>query len=120
LVQESEHQWLVLRDDLAHPTAVIRYLEKPVNGGNYRVVRWAPRSEDRRLFDYFRTLEMADMAVTFIEKHPDDGHAHQSAASAPPWERFERLFWSEAPAALIVSCSPPWFDRDRRAQAARV
>ena len=54
-----------MRDQVNRPTALVRYLEsKP--GSPYRVVRWTPDLTDRCLFEYFRGLKLADMAVTFI------------------------------------------------------
>ena len=54
-----------MRDQVNRPTALVRYLEsKP--GSPYRVVRWKPDPADRCLFEYFRSLDLVDMAVTFI------------------------------------------------------
>jgi hypothetical protein len=75
-----------------------RYLEdKPEE--RYRIVRWAPDPVDRRLFEYFPTLEMADMAVTVIEKEPNTGRQALTTERSPEWARFEQWFWSQAPYA---------------------
>ena len=52
-------------DQVNQPAALVRYIEgKP--DSSYRVVRWTPDPSDRRLFEYFRSLKLADIAVTFI------------------------------------------------------
>jgi hypothetical protein len=76
-------------------------------------VRWAPRSEDRQLFEYFPTLEMADMAVTFMDKEPDTGRSALRSERSLEWARFERWFWSQAPDRLVNECLPAWVYRDR-------
>jgi len=109
---------LIIRADLARPSAV-RKLDRGPRSGMYRVVRWAPRSEDRRLFEYFQTLELADMAVTFIERRPEDGFSAGGVRVSPEWERFERNFWGHAPDRLVSECAPRWFGADHRARQAR-
>ena len=52
----------------AHSTwqaALVRYLENKPDTP-YRVVRWTANLTDRCLFEYFHSLKLADMAVTFI------------------------------------------------------
>jgi len=119
LIQVSDVEWLVMRDDLARPAAVIRKLDRGPRSGAYRVVRWAPRSEDRRLFEYFPTLELADMAVTFVERRPDSGFSTGGVKVSPEWERFERYFWEHAPDRLVSEYAPRWFGADQRARLAR-
>jgi hypothetical protein len=42
MVQVSDVEWVVIRDDPSRPVAIVRHLpDKP--GDNYRVVRWAPQ-----------------------------------------------------------------------------
>jgi hypothetical protein len=102
---------LVVRDDPARPSAVIRYLPDRPSGGRYRVVRWAPRSEDRRLFEYLPTLERADLAVTFVEREPRGRTAPLTSERPADWERFER--WSQASDRLVRDCGPAWVIRER-------
>lgn len=65
MIQISDLEWVIMRDHPARPAALVRYIDKK-RDESYRVVRWAPRSADRRLFEYFPSLEMADMAVTVV------------------------------------------------------
>jgi len=70
------------RDQPGPPAALVRYLENKPDTP-YWVVRWAPNPADRRLFEYFRSLEMADMAVTFIDGEPDTGPPASPPIAAP-------------------------------------
>jgi hypothetical protein len=112
LIQISGCEWVIMRDHPSKPAALVRYLEdKPEE--RYRVVRWAPDPADRRLFEYFPTLEIADMAVTFIENEPHTGRQALTAERSPEWARFERWFWSQAPDALVLDSLPAWAYRER-------
>jgi hypothetical protein len=78
LIQISGREWVIMRDHPSRPAAIVRYLDdKPDN--RYRVVRWAPDPVDRRLFEYFSSLEMADMAVTFVGTEHRPAGAHDRA-----------------------------------------
>ena len=113
MVQVSDVEWVIIRDDAARPVAIVRHLlDKP--GDNYRVVRWASRSEDRRLFEYFPTLEKADMAVTFTGPEPRPLHTALSEGRSPEWGRFERWFWSQAPEAFRLEAMPAWAHQEAR------
>ena len=58
-------------DDAHEPAAIVREMRLgPHDEYWVRIVGWAPKSENRRLFGYAQTLEAADMAVTFIDE-PD-------------------------------------------------
>ena len=114
LIQISTYEWVVIRDHPSRPVALIRHLaDKPQD--RYRVVRWAPDPIDRRLFEYFPSLEMADMAVTFMEKEPRTGRQELTAERSPEWAHFERWFWSQAPDRLVQESIPGWVHRERRA-----
>lgn len=115
LVQISEVEWVIIRDDPRHPAALVRVIpERPT--AHYRVVRWAPRSEDRRLFDYFRSLEHADMAVTFMGAEPTRAATSLSDERSPEWGRFERWFWSQASERLLYDMRPVWLTNDLMTQ----
>jgi hypothetical protein len=117
LIQISDNEWVIMRDQAARPAALVRYIkDKP--DSPYRVVRWAPDPGDRRLFEYFRSLEMADMAVTFIDGEPNTGRTALSSERSPEWGRFERWFWSQAPERLIRESLPSWVYKERLAQHA--
>ena len=78
-IQISEREWIILRDDRRRPKALVRRFEfGEYNETWYRIVFWAPRSEDRRLVGWTRNLEVADMAVRFGE--PQRGLRQYSAA----------------------------------------
>jgi hypothetical protein len=111
MVQISEVEWVIIRDDPRHPAALVRQIPEKQDA-NYRVVRWAPRSEDRRLFDYFRNLELADMAVTFIGAEPSRAAIPLVDERSPEWGRFERWFWSQASQRLLYEMRPIWFTAD--------
>ena len=114
LIQTSSHEWVVMRDSPSRPVALVRLLpDKPE--AKYRVVRWAPLPEDRRLFEYFPTLEAADMSVTFMEKEPSTGRVALTTARSPEWARFERWFWSQASERLLLEMTPQWLFRERLA-----
>jgi hypothetical protein len=115
MIAVSDCEWLIVRDDPARPAAVVRYLPDGPSGGRYRVVRWAPRSEDRRLFGYLPTLEKADMAVTSVEREPQGRTAPPTSERPADWERFERWFWSQASDRLVRYCAPTWVIRERLA-----
>ena len=93
LIQISNNQWIIIRDQAARPAVLVRYLENKPDTP-YRVVRWAADPVDRRLFECFRSLETADMAVTVIDGEPDTGRTVLSSDRSPEWGRFERWFWS--------------------------
>ncbi len=105
-VQISDVEWIIIRDDPAHPAALIR--ELPNRPNRYRVVRWAPLSEDRRLFEYFTSLEQADMAVTFLGREPDAGITRLTSERSPEWGRFERWFWSQTSERMLLEMRPAW------------
>lgn len=112
MIQIAEHEWIVMRDDPRRPAALVRYLpDKP--SARYRVVRWAPAPEDRRLFEYFLTLEQADMAVTFMELEPSTNTKPLTDERSPEWGRFERWFWSQAPELFALEAMPAWIHRQR-------
>jgi len=113
MIAVSDCEWLIVRDDPAKPAALVRFLPDGPSGGRYRVVRWAPRSEDRRLFEYLPTLEKADMAVTFVEREPRGSTAPLTDDRPADWERFERWFWSQASDRLVRDCGPAWVIRER-------
>ncbi len=67
MIQISDCEWIIMRDDPRNPAAIVRRLT--FDGETfYRIVRWAPTSEGRKLFGYVRTLEIADMCVTFVNE----------------------------------------------------
>lgn len=114
MIQISDREWVVIRDTPSRPVALVRYLpEKPDD--RYRVVRWAPLAEDRRLFEYFPTLEKADMAVTFMEREPSTGRAALTTARSPEWARFERWFWTQASERMRLEMTPQWLYREQLA-----
>jgi hypothetical protein len=78
-IKISECEWIILRDSIYHPAAIVRRLDFPDGSSKYRVVTWAEKSEDRTLLGYTRNLELADMMVPFSAEH--DGVAK------PPWMR---------------------------------
>jgi len=111
MIQISDVEWVIIRDDPRHPVALVRELsERPQN--RYRVVRWAPRSEDRRLFEYLPSLEQADMAVTFVRREPDSGVTMLSSERSPEWGRFERWFWSQTSERMLLEMRPHWLTGD--------
>ena len=112
LIQISEVEWVVMRDHPARPVALVRHLDQKQDD-SYRVVRWAPQSADRRLFEYFPSLEMADMAVTFMEAEPDTGRQALTTERSPEWARFERWYWLNASDRLLTDYLPAWAVRDR-------
>jgi hypothetical protein len=101
------------RRDPTRPVAAVRCLPGKL-GDNYRVVRWTPRSEDRRLFEYFPTLEKADMAVTFTGPEPTPPHTALTVERSGEWAKFERWFWSQAPVRLVLVALPPWAHHEAR------
>ncbi|GAB3607043.1 hypothetical protein GCM10027413_24520 [Conyzicola nivalis] len=113
LVAISDCEWIVVRDDPRRPAAVVRFLPAAPSGTRYRIVRWAPRSEDRRLFEYVATLEQADMAVTFVEREPRGRTAPLTSDRPGEWQRFEAWFWGRAPDRLVRDCGPAWVIRER-------
>jgi hypothetical protein len=113
MIRTGDREWIILRDDPARPVAVVRYLDDAPSGAQYRVVRWAPRSEDRRLFEYFPSLEKADMAVTFIDRDPVTGRVALTSERSPEWGRFERWFWAQASERLVREAAPSWIFRER-------
>jgi hypothetical protein len=115
MIRTSDREWVILRDDPSRPVAVVRYLDDAPSGAQYRVVRWAPRSHDRRLFEYFPSLEKADMAVTFVDAEPSTGNQALTSARSSEWGRFERWFWSQAEERLVRESAPAWFYRERLA-----
>lgn len=59
-------EWVVMRNSMREPAAVIRALELGARGRRYfRVVTWAQTSTHRTLVGYFETLEQADQSVLF-------------------------------------------------------
>ena len=67
LIQISSAEWIIMRDQVNRSTALVRYLESKPDSP-YRVVRWTPDLTDHCLFEYFRSLKLADMAVTIIRQ----------------------------------------------------
>ena len=65
LIQISNNERIIMRDQPGRPAALLRYLENKPDTP-YRVLRWTQDPTDRCLFVYFRSLKLADMAVTFI------------------------------------------------------
>lgn len=119
MIKISEVEWIILRDDPTYPVAVVRELPERTPD-RYRIVRWAPRSEDRRLFGYAPSLEAADLAVTFTGPEPDMGITRLSTERPEDWGRFERWFWTQASDQLVLECGPGWVQLERmyRARAA--
>jgi hypothetical protein len=78
-IRVSEDEWVVIRDSIYHPAAIIRRVEFAPNVARFRVVTWAERSADRSLIGYCLTLEVADMLVKFTPGAVDASHIH------PPW-----------------------------------
>lgn len=65
-VQISDCEWVVVRNSIAKPKAVIRHFPKtPERPEYFRVVSWAPTSEGRELLGRFPTLAEADQSVKF-------------------------------------------------------
>ena len=65
-IRIAEAEWIVMRDAKNEPAAVIRAVRiGPRNELFYRVVSWAPTSDDRILVGYYATLQLADRAVLF-------------------------------------------------------
>jgi hypothetical protein len=61
----SDTEWVIIRDSIRHPAAIVRRIEFDDNVTRFRVVSWAERSEDRVLIGYCVNLELADMLVRF-------------------------------------------------------
>ena len=67
----SEVEWIIMRDSKHQPAAIIRTVTMgPRNERFFRVVTWAPKSEDRQLVGYFETLAIADRSVKFDPSQP--------------------------------------------------
>lgn len=65
-VQISECEWVIVRNHIGRPKALVRRFDATRDHPTFfRVVTWAPKSEDRRLWGYFPTLEEADHSVKF-------------------------------------------------------
>ena len=83
-IQISDCEWVVMRHERTRPKAVIRRFEASAGHPVYfRVVTWAPRSEDRKLIGRYASLELADEAVladspTQINSGPDKDRMRSS------------------------------------------
>ena len=63
-IQISDCEWIVMRHEPSRPKAVIRRFDANADHATYfRVVTWAPRSDDRKLIGRYASLERADEAV---------------------------------------------------------
>lgn len=101
LIQVTDVDWLIIRDDPQHPAAVVRQMKIPRTDQSgrdytetmYRIVSWAPLSEDRRLFGWAHTLEEADMAVTFDDELRTRGEV--LGDRPPEWAAFRRWLRTE-------------------------
>ena len=70
-IQIATSEWILMRDDRRTPAAVVRALRLGApHELFYRVVAWAPTSENRVLIGYFCTLAEADRAVLFMPDLP--------------------------------------------------
>ena len=68
-IQVADGEWIIMRDDNRRPAAIVRALRLgPRQQLFYRVVRWAPASENRTLVGYFESLKAADQSVLFKPK----------------------------------------------------
>ncbi len=112
LIQISTVEWLVIRDDPSRPTALIRYPSRgPAGGACGRFGRWAPASADRKLFEYFSSLERCDMAVIFLEVEPVPVSFALSNNRSGGWARFERWVWDQATELMVHEFGPGWVRR---------
>jgi len=73
-IKISDCEWIIIRDSVFHPEAIIRRLDLPNDVSAFRVVTWAERSTDRELIGYTRNVELADMMVRFSRP-----------SNKPPW-----------------------------------
>lgn len=63
-IQISDCEWIVMRHERSRPKALIRRFDAtPERTTYFRVVTWAPLSNDRRLIGRYASLELADAAV---------------------------------------------------------
>ncbi|MFP7833150.1 hypothetical protein [Marisediminicola sp. LYQ134] len=89
-LQISECEWVIIRDSQRQPAAIIRRFEFGEHREVWwRIGRWAPRSEDRELIGWVRTLELADMAVKFSPKTTVDLQQFSPARTAEEWTRYQ-------------------------------
>jgi hypothetical protein len=105
LIPISGCEWAVMRDHPSKPAALVRYLEDK-GEERYRMARWQQDPADRRLFVYFSTPEMADMAVRVMESEPHTGRQAITTECSPEWGRFERWFWPQTREALVRDFLP--------------
>jgi hypothetical protein len=88
MIPISDVERILIRDVHDEPAAVIREMRVGADQEYFvRIVGWAPRSEDRRLFGYARTLEMANMAVTYVDE-PEVVRRSFSIERSPEWREF--------------------------------
>jgi len=70
-IRLSDDEWVLMRDSQTEPAAIVRRLKMgPRQQTYYRVVSWAPNSENRKLVGYFQTLADADRSVLFSPPNP--------------------------------------------------
>jgi hypothetical protein len=86
-VKISETEWIIIRDSIYHPAAIVRRLEFPDRTSRFRVVTWAEKSEDRTLLGYVANLELADMLVRFSGSKGAPGAQPSEGTQAQPGTR---------------------------------
>jgi len=70
-IRVGEAEWIIMRDSNREPVGVVRVVKLgPRNETFYRVVTWAPASEDRQLVGYYATLAEADRSILFTPANP--------------------------------------------------
>jgi len=70
-IRIGESEWVIMRDAKNQPAAIVRTVTLgPRRETFFRVVTWAPRSEERKLVGYFESLAIADRAVLFTPRTP--------------------------------------------------
>jgi hypothetical protein len=73
----SDCEWIIMRDEKTKPAGIIRRVKLgPRDENFYRVVTWAPTSENRALVGYFTTLQEADRAILFRPPQHDTASSH--------------------------------------------
>ena len=64
-------EWVLMRESRTEPAAIVRAVTMGNRGERFfRVVTWAPTSEDRQLVGYYPSLSEADQAVLFDPPNP--------------------------------------------------
>lgn len=68
-IETGAGEWIIMRDDIRVPVGIIRTVKLGREQRTYfRVVTYAPASEQRELVGYFDTLDEADESILFTPK----------------------------------------------------